>query len=481
MQNYKQPIILALLLSVFSGLSAQQNFSLYHTESLPQRMSLNPALVPDAKWFIGLPGFNSLGMQVANTGFNINEISSSIDVGNGDTLLNLNKLLNVLSNQNYISLKLDQTWINFGFQAKKHFFSANLTDKVGFKMGYPKDLFRFIIDGNGGPNLGETFDFRFSADLYHYREFGLGYAYRLSDKLTLGTKVKYLQGISRAELKQASLKVRTRPEDYAFEVNSNVELNMASSLGEILPANGGSPAFNEMGAIKGIKNRGWGLDLGLEYALSKKLNLSGSIIDLGYINWTQNCVGIRSSNPNATYVYEGFPISSADSSLDVEGYFARLADSVVGMFGLDTVRRAFRSTLSTEILLGASYELRKNLKVNALFYGDLYNKRVYGGLTLGLYWRPFKAFSVNLNNTFYGRAWLNPGIALAVNAGAMQTYISAENFLAPVLPAIARGAAVRAGVNFTFGRAKSRGENLNNSQDKGGNGKAAPIDPTSIQ
>jgi hypothetical protein len=161
MQNYKQPIILALLLSVFSGLSAQQNFSLYHTESLPQRMSLNPALVPDAKWFIGLPGFNSLGMQVANTGFNINEIFSSIDVGNGDTLLNLNKLLNVLSNQNYISLKLDQTWINFGFQAKKHFFSANLTDKVGFKMGYPKDLFRFIIDGNGGPNLGETFDFRF--------------------------------------------------------------------------------------------------------------------------------------------------------------------------------------------------------------------------------------------------------------------------------------------------------------------------------
>lgn len=480
MQNSKKSSIFAVLLSVYSVISAQQNFSLYHTESQPQRTTLNPALLPDAKWFIGLPGFNSMGIQATNTGFNIDELSRSIDIGNGDTLLNLNKLLNVLSNQNYVSLKLDQTWVNFGFRAKKHFFSANITDKAGFKSGYPKDLFRFIIDGNGGPNLGETFDFRFSADLYHYRELGVGYAYQLSDKLTLGTKIKYLQGISRAELKEASIKVRTRPEDYAFEVSSNVELNMASSLGQIITADGSDLELDPRGFYKGIKNTGWGIDLGAEYAVMDKLKLSASLIDLGYINWKQNTTSIVTANPNATFVYEGFPISSADSSVDADGYFSRLADSMVGLFGLDTVRQSFRSTLSTEILLGASYQLRKNLKVNALFYGDLYNKRVYGGLTLGLYWRPFKVFSMNINNTFYGRAWLNPGVSMVFNAGAIQTYFSAENFLAPVLPTMARGAAVRMGVNFTFGRAKSRGESMTNTPDKGGSGKAAPIDPTSI-
>ena len=481
MQSCKKLTLLAFLLSVSSWISAQQNFSLYHMESLPQRTALNPALLPDSKWFIGFPGFNSVGLQLANTGFNLNEINRSIETNSGDTLLNLNKALNVLSRQNYLSLKADQTWVHFGFRAKRHFFSFNATDKAGFKLGYPKDLFRFIIDGNGGDNLGETFDFRFSADAYHYREFGLGYAYAVNKKLTLGAKIKYLQGISRIELKEASLKVRTRPEDYAFEVNSNVELNTASSMGEFITTDGRSSAWDGMGLVKGIKNKGWALDLGAEYALTEKLKLSASIIDLGFIQWKQNSVSLKSSNPNSTFIYDGFPISSSDSSVDAGDYFDRLSDSLKGLFGLDTVRNSFRTTLSTEILLGASFSLRKNLKFNALFYGDVYNRRVYGGLTLGMYWRPVKMFSINLNNTFYGRAWLNPGLSVALNAGAVQTYVGAENFLAPFTPGSARGAAFRMGMNVTIGRQKSRGNAVSTTEVKGEGGKAAPIDPTSIQ
>ncbi len=481
MQNSKRSGLFAVLLSVSSWLAAQQNFSLYHMESLPQRSALNPALLPDCKWFMGFPGFNSLGLQATNSGFNLNAINNAIVVKPNGNFLDLNAMLDVFSRQNYLSIKADQTWAHFGFRAKKHFFSANVTDKAGFKFGYPKDLFRFIIDGNGGPNLGETFDFRFSADAYHYREFGLGYAYRLSDKITLGTRIKYLKGISRAELKEASLKVRTRPDDYAFEVSSNFELNVASSLGEIVTQDVNGPFLNAAGFVKGIKNNGWGLDFGAEYAATDKLKLSAGLIDLGSINWTQNTASLVSANPAATFVYDGFKISSADTAINADVYFDKLADSLSGLFGLDTLRRSFRSSLSTEMMLGASYALRKNLKLNALFYGDVYNRRLMGGLTLGLFWRPVKMFSLNINNTFYGRAWLNPGICMAFNAGAVQMYVASENFLAPFSPGSARGAAFRTGINLTFGRIKSRGVGSEDPGRTKGDGKAAPIDPTSIQ
>lgn len=479
MQNSKRYYLFAVLLLVSSWMSAQQNFSLYHMESLPQRTNLNPALLPDCKWFTAFPGFNSMGLQATNSGFNLNAINNAILVKPNGNFLDLNAMLDVFSRQNYLSIKVDQTWVQFGFRAKKHFFSANVTDKAGVKFGYPKDLFRFIIDGNGGPNLGETFDFRFSADIYHYREFGVGYAYKLNNKLTLGAKVKYLQGISRIELKEASLKVRTRPEDYAYEVSSKVELNIASSLGQVITADGSEPVMDGAGLYRGIKNKGWGIDLGAEYAVSDKLKLSASLIDIGYISWTQNTASLVSANPNATFIYDGFKISSADTAINADVYFDKLADSLSGLFGLDTLRRSFRSSLSTEMMMGASYTLRKNLKLNALFYGDVYNRRLMGGLTLGLFWRPVKMFSLSLNNTFYGRAWLNPGICMAFNAGAIQTYFASENFLAPLMPGSVRGASVRVGCNFTIGRAKSRGVGSGN-QGSGG-GKAAPIDPTSIQ
>jgi hypothetical protein len=481
MRNSKRPLFLVLLVTAASWLTAQQNFSLYHMESLPQRSALNPALVPDCKWYVGFPGFNSLGVQVTNTGFNLKEINNAVEVSGGETLLNLNKLLNVFSKQNYLSLKADQTWVNFGFSEKKHFFTFGVTEKAGVKFGYPKDLFRFIIDGNGGSNLGETFDFRFSADAYHYREYGVGYAYRLTDKLTLGTKLKYLQGINRAELKDAYVKVRTRPEDYALEISGNYQLNVASSLGQIITADGSDLELDPRGFYKGIKNSGWGIDLGAEYTVMDKLKISASLIDLGYINWKQNATSIVAANPDATFVYDGFHISSSDTSIDPGKYFERIGDSLTGMFGSDTLRRSFRTALSTELMLGASYALRKNLKLNALFYGDVYNKRLMGGLTLGLFWRPVKMFSVNINNTFYGRAWLNPGICMAFNAGAVQAYLAAENFLAPFTPGSARGAAFRTGINLTFGRAKSRGTGVESPDVKAGGGKAAPIDPTSIQ
>lgn len=65
-----------------------------------------------------------------------------------------------------------------------------------------------------------------------------------------------------------------------------------------------------------------------------------------------------------------------------------------------------------------------------------------GGLILGVFWRPLKMFSVSLNDTFCGRALLNPVICMAFNLGAWQTYFSSENFMAPLMTGSVREVSV---------------------------------------
>ena len=471
-----------LLLStalIFSGITAQQSFSLYHTQSLPQRSALNAALQPDCKWYLGMPGLSGIGAQYTNSGFNLRSLSGVLANRTPDTVvLDLNRLTDLFNKMNYISVKVDQTWLSFGFKAGKHFFNANITEKAGFKFGYPKDLFRLMIDGNGGPNLGRNFDIRFSLDAIHYREFALGYSYKLNNNLILGARFKALRGLNLVELKSTGIQITTRPQDYAYVITSDIELNTSSALFPLIPiSDSANTGFAPQNLFRGIRNRGYALDFGVDYKTGKKVNISAGLNDIGFINWRQNNISIVSKNKNETFEFDGLHLTSGDTAIDIEGYFQNLADTMLKKFGVDTVYRNFRTTLSAELFIGASFEIRKNLHINGLVYADVYNKRLYPGLTMGVYYRPFKMLSFNLTNNFYSRSFINPGFTAVANLGAVQMYWNTENFLAPVLIDRTRNLSIRFGINLTLGREKSRGVQ---SKSGSGGGKDLETDPTSV-
>lgn len=466
----KSNLFLLLAVLIGAAANAQQSFSTYHTQSLPQRSSLNAALRPDCKWYIGMPGLSNLGVQYTNSGFNLRSLSGVLANRPADTsvVVDLNRLVDVFNKVNYIGVKADQTWLSFGFKAGKHFFNAHIAEKISVKFGYPKDLFSFLIEGNGGPNLGRNFDLRFSLDALHYREYALGYSYNLHKNLIVGGRIKALQGINLVELKNTGFQITTRPEDYAYVITSDVELNTSSALFPLIPtSDSANQDFNAQNLFKGIRNKGFALDLGVEWKTQKKVTLSAGLNDFGYINWRQNNVSIVSKKQNEAFIFDGLHITSGDTATDVEGYFKNLGDTLLKKFGVDTISRNFRTTLSTELFFGASVELRKNLHLNGLVYADFYNRRFYPGVTIGLYYRPFKMLSFNITNNFYNRALFNPGLTAVANLGAVQMFLNTENLIAPVLFDRTRNVSVRFGINLTFGREKSRGEAMNGGSSGG--------------
>ncbi|MBS3913685.1 MAG: hypothetical protein KG003_04250 [Bacteroidetes bacterium] len=434
-------------------LHAQQTFTLYPMNSIPQSSYLNPATRPDCKWYFGMPGLNSVYMQYANSGFNFNQFLKATEPGNGDSLiLNVNKVLDLMDKKNYIALKFENTWLTGGFKFGNHFFNLNVTDKAHMRVSIPKDLFRFLIDGNGGDNLGETFEFHFKAGAVYYREYGIGYNYTLGDKLTLGGKLKYLQGFATINTNHADLDVTTNKEDYSLLLKTNLELNTASSWGRII--NNPNEDFEPQNFSKS-GNRGMGLDLGASYKWNDKIELSASVIDLGFINWKENTVNIVSRNPNAGFNFDGIHVKSNDTQ-SFDQYLSQLKDSILATFPLDTTTTTFRTTLSSEFFIYGSYMLSKKLTAGALFYGDFYNRRFYPGLTLNVKWKAGKALTLNLSNSFYSRSFFNIGLGGSLNLGAWQVYSIMDNVLAPFIPAGVKSISWRFGTNFTFGRERMK-------------------------
>ena len=182
-------LILFALLTPFLA-SSQQNFTLYNMEMVPQRMYSNPAFIPFSDINVGIPMLSSQYFNFSNNGFKYSDLirhtgdSLSVDYGN---------MLSKLAKNNYVNAAYQPDLLSFGFRIKKNYFSFNATEKINFSFRYPKNFMEFIWKGNGGL-LGEEVKLNFGLNFTHYREYAVGYAREVNDKLTVGGKLKYDNG-----------------------------------------------------------------------------------------------------------------------------------------------------------------------------------------------------------------------------------------------------------------------------------------------
>lgn len=472
MKHFKLFILSILLVG---NVQAQKNFTLYPMQSIPQSNMLNPASVPDCKWHIGIPALNSTYLQYSNGGFNLNKFFGAVEPINADsTVLNLNKMLDILSKKNYISVKFEQSWLQGGFKFLNHYFHFSMIEKAGIQVSLPKDLFRFVIDGNGGSNLGETFSFGPKANAIHYREYAIGYSYKLPMNLRIGGRIKYLKGYNVLDTRSSTLDITTNPNDFSYNLQANVRINAASTYADFFTSDSNRANLGPKNFFNS-RNNGMGLDLGVTWQFNEKLTLSASLLDLGYIHWNQNVSNIVSKNPNASFHFNGIHTSSSDTN-DLNQYIQNLGDTLEKVFGLENRHEQFNTALSTEFFLGAQYMLTKRIRTGALFYGDFYNKRFYPGLTLNMQYKLARSLSFNFTNTMYNRSFFNIGLGCSLNVGPWQVYSVMDNLLAPIALSSLKTFSWRFGSNLTFGR-----ERVNKKKPhKGDNGEGISTDPGTI-
>ncbi len=434
------PFVLATML--LNTIFAQQNFTLYNMEMVPQRMYGNPAFMHSAKVYVGLPILSSEYINISSSGFKY----SDLIYHKGDSLyMDYDNMLGKLAKNNYISAAIQPDILSFGFRIKKkNYFSFNATEKIHFRFRYPKNFMEFIWKGNGGL-LGEEVKLNFGVNFTHYREYAIGYAREIDDKLTVGGKVKYLYGMENVWTEKSDISLTTDPNYYAITVKSNIKVNTSGVDGTAGEGSVKDYLFKK-------KNRGMGLDLGAVYKYNDKITVSASIIDLGFIKWKDAVANYQSKNPNASFTYEGMDINQLFKQDTTSNAAEVLLDSITKIFKIDTIHTVYTTRLSSQIYLGGNYNFTEKINAGVLFYSQIFDKSIHPGLSLSYNQKvvPWLGFSVSYS--MYNRSYNNIGLGLALGNGPVQFYILSDNVLGAVFPQNTKNLHLNFGLNLIFGK-----------------------------
>jgi len=446
----KKYLIVLLVFVAQGAAEAQSNLTLYNMEPLPQMMIANPAKTPDCKWYIGMPALSSLEFQFTGNALGLADFNNAFIERPNDPGYNLSltKLTGAIQKETFVGFGLNAEIINFGFRLRKSMFTFGITEKVKTRISVPSDVLKLAGQGNGGQNLGYGFNFNFGFDVLHTREFALGYSRKLlNDKLTVGGRVKYIRGLNVVQTEKNDAISTTRPDDFNYDLTADIEINASTPA---FDADG--VADDPIAAVAGsAKNSGFGIDVGGVFDLTKRIQLSASIVDMGLISWNADTRNIVSKNPGATFRYRGVDFN--DYIGDSSRGFEVLADTLLDVFALDTTRNGFNTTLFSEFYLGGNFRLNDRHNAGILLYGTFYNRQLNPAMTISWNSKLSRVFAVSLSYSMTRGNFQNLGLGLVTSLGPEQFYFVSDNAIG-ALTGNVKNLGIRFGWNHVFGRKK---------------------------
>lgn len=212
-------IFLSVLISTSLFAFGQQDLTLYNLNEIPQSNYANPSNQFNGKFYVGIPAISSLYFSVSNNGFAYSDVIRK----SGDSLLlDFNQLIDKVKDKNYLSMYSKIDLLSFGIAINKSTqLTFNISENAYFRLSYPKDLIRFIYEGNASfeDNTANFESVGLSAN--HFREYSVGVSHQLTEKLRLGAKVRYLYGMENVYTEKSDINIYTDPQTFEILAKSD--------------------------------------------------------------------------------------------------------------------------------------------------------------------------------------------------------------------------------------------------------------------
>lgn len=408
MKNYFKKAAMAMAISAIS-LPAQAQYlrSSYFMEGASSRTQLNPGLQPTRGYF-AIPVVGSLNVSANSNTLGVNDIIDVFDE-NSDFFMS-NSLYDKLKTSNKLNVNLNTDILSMGWLRGKGFWSVNVGLRVDVGARINKGMFDFMRDVNG-KNIEELAGTTQSYNLGHqqirmraYGEVGLGYSRRITEKLTVGGRMKVLLGLGRAEMNIDKFDVTMdlpeypsygseySPEDwmgkgYSYEAKGNVMTTLK----------GGGISFSPTGQIEdfdfeaddlGLAGAGFGIDLGASYEVMDNLTVSAAVLDLGFLKWKKGETRMGSIDESEQTVidYSNYDQFIDGDLLSLERFnFKEQRD----------VNYKSKTRLSSTMILAAEYAFfQKKLSVGAMYSAHFVQPETLHDITFSATYRPKNWFNL---------------------------------------------------------------------------------------
>lgn len=438
--------------------TAQEGTTLNFMQLLPQHLKNNPAYDLPYNWYLSFPALSSINIKLDN-----NFIDASLNgakfVRNDSALIDVEKFLGTLNNNNIVSFTGYYEPISFGFRVKKSFFHVNFFEHLNANTTFSKSFFNLLGHGTasteGEPVVLENNTF----NMFSYKGVGVGWRYQLNDKLAFGITAKYLNGDLDVYTQKSYFKLAANPNGevpYEMQINSDVSL-LASFPGDSLNGLTDLSTTDYLNWVTNFgKNNGFGLDLGATYKLNDKIDLGASVLDFGFIRWDAGVQHLRSST---SYNFKGIEVNTLNGSMD--SVFMQLLDTLQDKFKfVNDGGGAYTRFLHTKIVLSGTYALTKNHVFGAMFRGEFNYGTFRPTFTLAYTLTLLNRVNITLNNSIIGNQLWNFGGGLALGFGPLQLYTIVDQ-VNSFYVANMKSVNVHVGLNLTFGNRNYRKSQMN--------------------
>ena len=463
-----------LLLISWSGVNGQNPLSLYFLENVPQSATINPAMIPNAKFYIGFPVFNSVytGVNFELTGADLIQEHNGRYVTFTHADFDYSKLYGKIGKAANFSSYQTITPLLFGFKTKGGYFTFGWTEKLSESLAVPKDV--FSVFDKGFPD-GSHFDFsKLGASAQYYREFLFGYSFEPVENLRIGVNAKFLQGLASLKTRVEQFTLNTGLDEWKMNIHGSTSLSAPVSVSydddgipsiDSIPENIGDfinkAAFN-------FSNPGFAFDLGMVYELSEKWNFSASLTDVGMIHWGGD--DLHTFYADGDYSFTGIDVNN-DNVDSLDNVWDDILDSIKTNVDFTHGSEKFVTATGPKLYLGAKLNLNDYFNVG-IVSRTLFSKNDFRqdfNLSAGFNVKKFLTTSVNYSISINGANALGAGLGLrlwpvqfyaAVDYLPVKMYqnITIENsddpgnpVELPSMPAKLDNLSVMFGVNLLFG------------------------------
>ena len=419
-------MVLGVLFTVHCAGYAQFLRTSYFMEGTHYRQQLNPALAP-GRGYLNLPVIGTFNASVNSSTLGYQDVMDIIDNSEGGDFFKSDAFINKLDNLNNLNVNLSTDILSAGWYKGKNFWSFNIGLRNDIGASIPKGMFEFMreMDGLSADdnlerlsNINQKVGHQ-SLEINSYAEVGVGLARNITERLTVGARVKALLGVGNLKLDINNIAVTSNLSGYntgdlndlngRAEIRVDATLENSSKLIELSEDDGVIDEI-EFGTF-GLAGYGLGIDLGASYKLMDKLTLSASLLDLGFMKWSKNNTSVAKATANQSY--------DLTNSSDRYEFVDKVASGEVLNFDmlnmtLDKSAQKDRSTsLTSTLVLGAEYELLGDLlAVGALYTGRFAKPETLNELTLSANIRPKN----NLNLALSYSLWQGSGKTFGVAA-----------------------------------------------------------------
>lgn len=432
-----------MLFSICFEAVGQHNNSLFLLHDVPESNLLNPAVRTPCKWYIGMPILSSTHLNYSNNSFTYKELIAS------DNTVNVNGIVDQMHWRNYFGTEFQTQILAVGYNNPKISLVFSITEKNNIPITLPKDAFELAWYGNTQFE-GSTAGLK-GTGLYlnHYREYALSTSRPFWGSGFWGVRAKLLFGKLNVSTRNTDISVNTN--ETTFDLEFDGDLLVHSSLpidveveGNVLTRLQLSDDFDAVDLIFNGKNPGFALDFGFVYPYSSKLQLSASVIDLGFIRWRSN---LNSFSGNGNFVYQG----ALSNTIPIDDYLDSVIDELMESFEFDVEEKKYTTFLPTIVMAGGNYQVNNYLSAGLVGRVQFYRSKVIPSATMQGVLKPHKSIQVMASYTLQYYDYKQVGFGLVLGRRPMQFYAVTDNLVGMIWPLSTRSVNLRFGLNLILG------------------------------